>query len=94
MRRRLNSASIVTVAAVVARGGGRAARIALGGVGRTPVRAPRPRRCSPAGPLTARRRGRRPRRADDAAPFNDAYASAWYRARVLPVHLRRALIGE
>ena len=24
----------------------------------------------------------------------DAYASAWYRARVLPVHVRRALIGE
>ena len=24
-------------------------------------------------------------------PFDDAYASAWYRRRVLPVHVRRAL---
>ena len=31
---------------------------------------------------------------EDAEPFTDAYASAWYRARVLPVHVRRALIGE
>ena len=29
----------------------------------------------------------------DAAPADDAYASAWYRDRVLPVHLRRALLG-
>ena len=31
--------------------------------------------------------------AGDTDPFSDAYASAWYRARVLPVHIRRALIG-
>ena len=31
---------------------------------------------------------------DDAEPFDDAYASAWYRSRVLPVHVRRALVGE
>ena len=31
---------------------------------------------------------------DEAAPFSDAYASAWYRARVLPVHFRRAILGE
>jgi CO/xanthine dehydrogenase FAD-binding subunit len=31
---------------------------------------------------------------DDANPFTDAYASAWYRARVLPVHFRRAILGE
>ena len=30
----------------------------------------------------------------DADPFDDAYASAWYRRRVLPVHVRRALLGE
>ena len=30
----------------------------------------------------------------DAQPFDDAYASAWYRGRVLPVHIRRALLGE
>ena len=26
--------------------------------------------------------------------FDDAFASAWYRRRVLPVHVRRALTGE
>jgi aerobic carbon-monoxide dehydrogenase medium subunit len=30
----------------------------------------------------------------DASPFDDAYASAWYRRRVLPVHVRRALLRE
>ena len=30
----------------------------------------------------------------DAAPLDDAFSSAWYRARVLPVHFRRALLGE
>ena len=30
----------------------------------------------------------------DAAPADDAYASAWYRARVAPVHIRRALLGQ
>ena len=30
----------------------------------------------------------------DIDPADDAYASAWYRARVTPVHIRRALLGE
>ena len=30
----------------------------------------------------------------DIEPFDDSYASAWYRARVTPVHIRRALVGE
>jgi CO/xanthine dehydrogenase FAD-binding subunit len=30
---------------------------------------------------------------DVIAPFDDAYSSAWYRRRVFPVHLRRALLG-
>jgi carbon-monoxide dehydrogenase medium subunit len=30
----------------------------------------------------------------DADPFDDAFASAWYRRRVLPVHVRRAFTGE
>jgi CO/xanthine dehydrogenase FAD-binding subunit len=30
----------------------------------------------------------------DIAPQDDAYASAWYRTRVFPVHLRRALLGR
>jgi CO/xanthine dehydrogenase FAD-binding subunit len=97
MRRAVNSASIVTIAAHLPLTKGRIAkaRIALGGCGAKPVRAPKAeaalegQKCSAdaiakAGALLIK----------DAEPFTDAYASAWYRARVLPVHFRRAILGE
>ena len=91
MRRRLNSASIVTVAAVL----GGEPRLALGGAGRRPIRSPAAEAVLAAGPLDRERAEAAGRAAlDDAEPFTDAYASAWYRARVLPVHVRRALVGE
>ena len=93
MRRRLNSASIVTVAAVVGAAG--ESRVALGGAGSRPLRSPAAEAVLAAGPLDAERAEAAGRAAlDDAEPFTDAYASAWYRGRVLPVHVRRALIGE
>lgn len=97
MRRALNSASIVTVAAHLPQKKGRVAgaRIALGGCGAHPVRASR---------AEAALEGRRldavaialaaAQLPKDTKPFTDAYASAWYRARVLPVHFRRAILGE
>jgi carbon-monoxide dehydrogenase medium subunit len=89
MRRKHNSASIVTVAAVL---DGDRTRIALGGVARKPVRAHR------AEEILRRDAGAVDEAADAARegiePFDDAYASAWYRVRVLPVHVRRALLGE
>ncbi|MET0235758.1 MAG: FAD binding domain-containing protein [Kibdelosporangium sp.] len=97
MRRKHNSASIVTVAAMVDVEDGvvRHARIALGGV------APRPIRASAAEAvlLGASLDKSTVAAAAEAAkegiePFDDAYASAWYRTRVLPVHVRRALLGE
>jgi CO/xanthine dehydrogenase FAD-binding subunit len=97
MRRRQSSASIVTVAAVVRLEDGRvaSARVALGGAGARPVRA------VSAEAALAGRPFDRPHveeaagaALDDATPFDDAYASAWYRRRVLPVHVRRALLGE
>ena len=97
MRRRLNSGSIVTVAAAltVEDGTVTAARIALGGAGPAPRRAPSAEAALIGGPLDAERAEAAGRAAlDDAEPFTDAYASAWYRGRVLPVHVRRALIGE
>ncbi len=97
MRRRLNSASIVTVAAALTLDGDTvtAARIALGGAGAAPRRAPAAEAALTGGPLTAERAEAAGRAAlDDAEPFSDSYASAWYRGRVLPVHVRRALIGE
>jgi CO/xanthine dehydrogenase FAD-binding subunit len=97
MRRRLNSASIVTVAAVVrvADGAVAEARIALGGAGRKPVRASAAEAALAGHPLDREHAEAAGAAAlTDAEPFTDAYASAWYRARVLPVHVRRALIGE
>jgi CO/xanthine dehydrogenase FAD-binding subunit len=96
-RRRFNSASIVTVAAVltIADGVVHDARIALGGL------APRPLRCAPAEralvghPLDEASVRDAAGAADPLIePVDDAYASAWYRRRVFPVHLRRALLGR
>lgn len=89
MRRKHNSASIVTVAAVL---DGENTRIALGGVAPKPIRAH-------AAEAILRQNPDAVAEAAEAAhegtePFDDAYASAWYRARVLPVHVRRALLGE
>ncbi|MBC6463471.1 FAD binding domain-containing protein, partial [Actinomadura sp. HBU206391] len=96
MRRRLNSAAIVAVAAVVEAEGGvvTSARIALGGVAPRPVRATSAERVLVGRPLEHEvldEAGRAARA--DIAPFDDAYASAWYRSRVLPVHLRRTFLG-
>jgi CO/xanthine dehydrogenase FAD-binding subunit len=91
MRRRLNSSSIVTVAAVL----GAEPRLALGGAGRNPIRSAAAEAVLAAGPLDRERAEVAGRAAlEDAEPPTDAYASAWYRARVLPVHVRRALMGE
>jgi CO/xanthine dehydrogenase FAD-binding subunit len=93
-RRRLNSGSIVTVAARITMDDGRVGgvRLALGGVARRVVRGAGAERVLLGAPLNAEVVAR----AAEAAgiePFDDAYASAWYRARVFPVHLRRALLG-
>jgi CO/xanthine dehydrogenase FAD-binding subunit len=97
MRRKHNSASICTVAAVVTVADGvvTAARIALGGVAPRPVLATAAAEALVGRPLdvaAATEAGEAARA--DAEPFDDAYASAWYRDRVLPVHVRRALAGE
>ncbi len=80
MRRRQNSASIVTVASD-------GEKIALGGVAQTPVRATKAEEALAAGDIDAAAE----LALEAADPFTDAYASAWYRRRVLPVHVRRAL---
>lgn len=96
MRRKLNSAAIVAVAAVVHTSGGivTSARIALGGVAPRPVRARSAESALLGQPLDAATLDEAGAAARaDIAPFDDAYASAWYRTRVLPVHLRRAILG-
>ena len=97
MRRRQNSASIVTVAAVVEVEGGTVAslRIALGGAGARPVRAAAAEAALVGSPFDLAHVDAAANAAlEDASPFDDAYASAWYRRRVLPVHIRRALLGD
>ncbi|WP_394889408.1 FAD binding domain-containing protein [Mesorhizobium sp. AaZ16] len=96
-RRAFNSAAIVTVAAVIGLEDGKVAecRVALGGVARHPLRAKSVEEkllgqiFDRASVMTAAEAA-----GSDIEPFDDAYASAWYRRRVTPVHIRRALIGE
>lgn len=96
MRRRMNSGAIVTIAAAVETEGGlvTSARIALGAVAPKPVRAVSAERVlvgRPLDPDVLNEAGEAARA--DIAPADDAYASAWYRSRVLPVHLRRAFLA-
>ncbi|MDG4825321.1 FAD binding domain-containing protein [Asanoa sp. WMMD1127] len=96
-RRVWNSASIVTVAATITETAGSVtlARVALGGVAPTVVRAPAVEAALTGQPLTAETVAAAAERGlADIAPADDAYASAWYRTRVFPVHLRRALLGH
>lgn len=96
-RKALNSAAIVTVAAVVPLAGGLVGdcRIALGGVARHALRAHAVEKALAGKPLDRAHVEAAAKAAGaDIDPFDDAYASAWYRARVTPVHIRRALRGE
>ncbi|GIF46327.1 CO/xanthine dehydrogenase FAD-binding subunit [Asanoa ferruginea] len=96
-RRRFNSISVVTVAAAITEAGGlvTGSRVALGGVGPWVIRAHAVEAALTGRPLTeatvsaAAQAG-----LGEIAPADDAYASAWYRTRVFPVHLRRALLGH
>jgi CO/xanthine dehydrogenase FAD-binding subunit len=96
-RKALNSAAVVTVAAIVNLADGKVAdcRIALGAVASHPVRAVSVERALIGKPLDRPSVEAAAREAvKDIEPLDDAYASAWYRTRVTPVHIRRALIGE
>lgn len=95
-RKALNAAAIVTVAAIVEAPGGTVGkiRIGLGGVAQRAVRAVSVEKALIGRPFDAEHVGRAAAHAEkDIDPFDDAYASAWYRARVTPVHIRRALLG-
>lgn len=97
-RRRQNSASIVTVAAHVSTAPDATVtdvRVAIGGMAPTVVRAEPAERELVGAPLDAERIAEAAAAVTPAlAPPSDAYASSWYRSRVFPVHLRRALLGR
>ena len=96
-RKALNAAAIVTVAAVVETAAGKVTRasIGLGGVAKSAVRATSVEKALNGNPFDRVSVERAAKEAThDIDPSDDAYVSAWYRARVTPVHIRRALIGE
>lgn len=89
--------SVLSIAAHLPTSGGRiqGARVAYGAMAPTPIRAPAVERAlegrslDPGGIAQVLAVA-----ADDCAPADDAIASAWYRREVVPVHLRRLLLGE
>jgi CO/xanthine dehydrogenase FAD-binding subunit len=89
--------SVLSIAAQLPLASGRVAgaRIAYGAMNRTPVRAKSAERALDGRTLDAA--GIAPALAvatDGTAPVDDAIASAWWRNEILPVHLRRLLLGE
>ena len=88
--------SVLSIATQLPLASGRlaGARIAYGAMNRTPVRAKSAERALEGRALDAA--GIAPAlavAADGTAPVDDAIASAWWRREILPVHLRRVLLG-
>jgi CO/xanthine dehydrogenase FAD-binding subunit len=89
--------SVLSIAAHLPASGGRiqGPQIAYGAMAPTPIRAATVERA-----LEGRNLDRKgiaqalAVAAEGCAPADDALASAWYRREVLPVHLRRLLLGE
>jgi xanthine dehydrogenase small subunit len=89
--------SVLSIAAHLPVGGGRLSdvRVAYGAMAPTPIRARAVERALEGRSLDAS--GIAPAlaaAAEGTSPATDALASAWYRREVLPVHLRRLLLGE
>jgi xanthine dehydrogenase small subunit len=87
-------AAVLSIAAVLATTNGRisTARIALGAMAKTPVRAHSLERALKGASSTPDEIERAvAAAAADVSPASDAIASEWYRKAVLPVHLRRLL---
>jgi CO/xanthine dehydrogenase FAD-binding subunit len=88
--------AVLTIAATLPLAGGRVAgaRVAYGAMGPIPMRARAVERAlegralDPAGIAAAVAAA-----AEGTMPASDAIASGWYRREILPVHLRRLLLG-
>jgi CO/xanthine dehydrogenase FAD-binding subunit len=97
IRRKPVSAAVLTIAArlPLKRGKVTGARIALGGMAPTAIRAFSVEAALEGQPLTQDAiRAAVAGAATATAPGDDAYASAWYRREILPVHLTRLLAGS
>jgi xanthine dehydrogenase small subunit len=89
--------SVLSISAQLPTASGRVsgARIAYGAMGPAPVRAKAAERALEGRTLDTA--GVAPALAvahDGTAPHDDAIASAWWRREILPIHLRRLLLGE
>jgi xanthine dehydrogenase small subunit len=96
-RVRPKGASVLSIAAHVPTMGGRVAgaRIALGAMAPTAIRAKAAERALEGGALDAASVATAVAAvAEGTSPATDAIASAWYRREVVGVHLRRLLLGE
>jgi CO/xanthine dehydrogenase FAD-binding subunit len=88
--------SVLSIAAQLLVAGGRIteARLAYGAMDKTPIRAKAAERALEGRALDAAGVAAAVAVATDGtAPVDDAIASAWWRREVLPVHLRRLLLG-
>jgi len=86
--------AVVSLAALLSKANGRisAARVALGAMAATPIRARGAEEAlTGTAPTTADIHRAAALAAADASPSSDAIASAWYRNAVLPIHLLRLL---
>ncbi len=86
--------SILSIASAAA-AGGRSIRVAYNGMGPVPMRALAVERALEGKALDAAGiAAALAVAAEGTSPADDAMASAWYRREVLPVHLKRLLLGE
>ena len=89
--------SVMSIAAMLPVAGGRVAgaRVAYGAMAPTPVRAKATERALEGRTLDeAGISAALAACAEGTAPADDAIASTWYRREVLPVHLKRVLLGQ
>lgn len=89
--------SVMSIAVVLETSGStiNSARVAFGAMGPAPMRAPSVEAALQGARLDAEGIAAACAAcARDLTPADDALASAWYRAEVAPVHLRRCLLGE
>lgn len=96
VRRKPVSASVVAIAALIPRKGGKitGARLALGAMAAHAVRARKAEAALEGKALdTAAIEAAAKVVAEDTSPADDAYATAWYRRQIAPIHLKR-LLGE
>jgi xanthine dehydrogenase small subunit len=88
---------VLSIAALLPVAGGRisGARVAYGAMAPTPVRAKGVERALEGRSLDeAGISAAIAACAEGTAPADDAIASAWYRREVLPIHLKRLLLGQ